>query len=70
MQFCNECTGDRTLSAPKRIKNELRFNMEQNRMIAFSLLRMENDIVENLQSDDMTDDFARQKSRNMQVTVI
>ena len=64
--FATNVTDERTLSALKRIKNELRATMEQNRMGALSLLCIEYNIVESLQIADVIDNFARQ---NAYVTV-
>ena len=65
--FATNVTGERTFSALKRVKNELRTTMAQDRMTALSLLCIENDIVECLQFDDIIDDYAKQKARRMPI---
>lgn len=65
--FATNVTGELTFSALKRVKNELRTTMAQGRMSALSLLCIENDIVENLQFDDIIDQYTKQKARRMPI---
>ena len=65
--FGTNVTGERTFSALKQVKNELRTTMTQCRMTALSLLCIEYDIVESLQFDDVIDDFAKQKARRLPI---
>ena len=65
--FGTNVTGERTFSALKRVKNELRTTLAQSRMTALSLLCIENDIVERLEFDDVIDYYAKQKARRMPI---
>ena len=47
----------------KRIKNELRTSMGQNRLSALSLMAIESDLVKELDFEDLVADFAKAKSR-------
>lgn len=57
------CSGERSFSQLKRIKNELRTNMSQDRLAALSLLCIESDKLRCTPFDEIIDDFAREKSR-------
>ena len=65
--FATNATGERTFSALKRVKNELRTTVAQGRMSALSLLCIENVIVDSLQLDDIIDEYAKQKARRMPI---
>lgn len=57
------CEGERSFSRMARIKNELRMKMSQNRLNSLSLLAIESQFVQQLNFDELVDDFARRKSR-------
>ena len=57
------CEGERSFSRMARIKNELRMKMTQNRLNSLSLLAIESQFVQQLNFDELVDDFARRKSR-------
>ena len=59
----SNCSGERSFSKMKRIKNELRGCMRQQRLTFLSLMSIENDIVESLSFNDIISDFAQIKSR-------
>ena len=59
----SNCEGERTFSRLKRIKNELRTSMGQNRLSALSLMAIESDLVKELDFEDLVADFAKAKSR-------
>ena len=62
-QFATNCTGERSFSALKRVKTDLRSTTSQGRMSALSLLCIESELVRSLSFDHIVDDFARSKSR-------
>ncbi|MCP4488807.1 MAG: hypothetical protein GY820_16080 [Gammaproteobacteria bacterium] len=55
--------GERSFSRMAQIKNELRMKMTQNRLNSLSLLAIESQFVQQLNFDELVDDFARRKSR-------
>lgn len=57
------CTGERSFSKLKRIKNGLRSTMLQERLNSLSLMSIENDILLSLDFEDIIEDFANRKSR-------
>ena len=57
------CSGERSFSQLKRIKNELRTNMSQKRLEALSLLCIEKEKLRTVSFDDIINDFATSKSR-------
>ena len=59
----SNCEGERTFSRLKRIKNELRTSMGQNRLSALSLMAIESDLVKELDFEDLVAGFAKAKSR-------
>jgi len=65
--FGTNVTGERTFSALKCVKNELRTTLAQSRMTALALLCIENDVVESLQFDNVINDYAKQKARRMPI---
>jgi len=58
-------SGERSFSHLKRIKNELRTIMGQDRLSALSVLSIESEIVKQLDFEDIVDAFARKKSRKV-----
>jgi hypothetical protein len=61
------CSGERSFSQLKRIKNELRSTMHQERLAALSLMCIENDVVRQLNFNDIIDQFAAAKARSVHV---
>ena len=59
------CTGERSFSDLKRIKNYLRSTMRQERLAALELLSIEYDIVRLLDMEDIINNFATAKIRKM-----
>ena len=57
------CTGERSFSKLKLIKNELRSRMVQERLNCLSVMSIESDILESLNFDDIIRDFAESKTR-------
>ncbi|XP_043483534.1 uncharacterized protein LOC122511996 [Leptopilina heterotoma] len=57
------CSGERSFSKMKIIKNRLRTSMGQNRLENLTLLSLENDILRNLSFNQIIDDFAKEKSQ-------
>ncbi|XP_043483555.1 uncharacterized protein LOC122512016 [Leptopilina heterotoma] len=61
----NNCSGERSFSKMKIIKNRLRTSMGQNRLENLTLLSLENDILRNLSFNQIIDDFAKEKSQRL-----
>ena len=59
----SNCSGERSFSKMKRIKNELRGCLRQQRLTFLSLISIENDIMESLSFNDIISDFAQIKAR-------
>lgn len=57
------CSGERSFSQLKRIKNELRTTMLQERLSNLSIMCIESDILQKIEFEDIIEDFAQQKSR-------
>jgi len=57
------CTGERSFSKLKLIKNELRSRMMQERLNCLSVMSIESDVLESLNFDDVIRDFAESKTR-------
>ena len=57
------CSGERSFSQLKRIKNELEPSVAQERLGSLSLMCIECDILRELKFDDIISKFARQKAR-------
>lgn len=57
------CSGERSFSQLKRIKNELRTTMLQERLTNLSIMCIESDLLQKLDFEDIIEDFAHQKSR-------
>lgn len=60
------CSGERSFSVLKRVKNYLRSTMSQSRLSALSLLSIESEIVRSLNYDNIIHDFASTKARKQQ----
>uniref|UniRef100_H2YTB8 TTF-type domain-containing protein n=1 Tax=Ciona savignyi TaxID=51511 RepID=H2YTB8_CIOSA len=59
----SNCCGERSFSKLKRIKNEARNSMGQERLNFLSLMSIENDVVDSLSFTDLIRDFALRKAR-------
>ncbi|CAM1321433.1 Uncharacterised protein r2_g2982 [Pycnogonum litorale] len=59
------CSGERSFSVLKRVKNYLRSTMSDTRLSALSLLSIESDVVRGLNVDDIIHMFASCKARKM-----
>jgi len=59
------CSGERSFSKLKRIKNELRSTMLQERLNSLSLMSIECDMLKNIDFKEVIDDFANLKSRKV-----
>ena len=57
------CSGERSFSKLKFIKNRLRTSMTQERLCHLTLMSIESDILDELDLSDIVDDFACRKSR-------
>lgn len=56
------CSGERSFSQLKRIKNEFRTTMTQDKLCSLSLMCIESDKLRNLSFDDVISDFALAKA--------
>nr|XP_042894988.1 zinc finger MYM-type protein 1-like [Parasteatoda tepidariorum]XP_042895119.1 zinc finger MYM-type protein 1-like [Parasteatoda tepidariorum]XP_042899228.1 zinc finger MYM-type protein 1-like [Parasteatoda tepidariorum]XP_042901855.1 zinc finger MYM-type protein 1-like [Parasteatoda tepidariorum]XP_042906919.1 zinc finger MYM-type protein 1-like [Parasteatoda tepidariorum]XP_042909334.1 zinc finger MYM-type protein 1-like [Parasteatoda tepidariorum] len=59
------CSGERSFSKLKRIKNELRSTMLQERLNSLSLMSIECDILNTIDFEEVINDFAHLKSRRV-----
>lgn len=57
------CTGERSFSKLKRIKNDLRSTIRQTRLNSLSLLCIENELLKSVNFSTLIDDFCQQKCR-------
>ena len=57
------CEGEKSFSVLKRVKNELRTKMGQQRLSALSLLAIESELAKETDFEELINDFASQKSR-------
>ena len=62
IMVCN-CSGERTFSQLKRIKNELRSTIGQNRLNCLSLMSIECDVVRKMNFTSIVQEFAHKRSR-------
>jgi len=59
----SNCTGERSFSVLKRVKNYMRSSMKDDRLNALSHLSIESDLLRTLNLDEIINDFATSKSR-------
>ena len=59
----SNCSGERSFTLLKRVKNVLRSTTTQDHLSALTLLSIENELVRLLNVDDIINDFATAKSR-------
>ncbi|XP_068245391.1 zinc finger MYM-type protein 1-like [Palaemon carinicauda] len=57
------CEGERSFSVLKRVKNQLRSTMSQDKLCNLALLTIESDLTRNIDFQSIIDDFANMKSR-------
>lgn len=57
------CSGERSFSCLKRVKNYLRSTLSQEKLNALALLCIESELMNKIPYDDVIDDFANRKSR-------
>ena len=55
-------TGERSFSVLKRVRNELRSTICEEKLCALSLLCIESDLTKDIDFQDVIDDFAKMKS--------
>jgi len=63
----SNCTGERSFSKLKRIKNELRNRTSQDRLNMLSLLNSEHELLHSVSFIDVINDFAMCKARKRQM---
>lgn len=63
----SNCTGERSFSHMKRIKNYLRSTMLQERLSALAILNIENELVKKIDFEQLVEAFATAKSRRRHV---
>ena len=61
--FVTNCSGERSFSKLKLIKNYLRNTMGDERLNSLSILNIENEILKNADCSDLIDVFAKNKAR-------
>ena len=59
------CSGERSFSKPKYIKNRLRTTMTNERVTHLSLMSIAYDILRETDFDDLITDFAQRKGRKV-----
>ena len=64
----SNCTGERSFSKLRRIKDEARTNMKQDRLSMLSLMSIESNILRELSFSDIICDFATLKARKKNFT--
>ena len=57
----SNCSGERTFSVLKRVRNQLRSSKGQKRLNSLALLCIENKILERIDADDVINRFALSK---------
>lgn len=57
------CSGERSFSCLKRVKNYLRSTLSQEKLNALALLCIESELMNKISYDDIINDFANSKSR-------
>ena len=59
------CSGERSFSKHKRIKNELRSTMRQDRLNHLLLMSLEHEVLREIDLTELIDKFAKIKTRKM-----
>jgi hypothetical protein len=63
------CSGERSFSKLKHIKDELRNSTQQNRLNALSIMSIESEVLEEIDFTDIVMDFAHQKARKRPLNI-
>ena len=63
----SNCNGKRSFSKLKRIKNELRNRIRQDRLNSLSIMSIESDVLRQLDFSQIILDFSNLKSRKMPI---
>ena len=61
------CSGERSFSKLKRIKNELLSAMHQERLNRLTLMSLEHDVLQEIELRELIDKFAKVKSRKIPI---
>ena len=61
------CSGERSFSKLKRIKNELRSTMHQERLNRLTLMSLEHEVLREIELRELIDKFAKVKSRKIPI---
>ena len=63
--FVSNCSGERSFSTLKRVKNVIRTSMNDERLNSLVLLSIESDLLRSLDFSDIIADFASRKARKV-----
>ena len=63
----SNCSGERSFSVLKRVKNYLRSSMLQERLNALAILNIESEMVQALDFDRLVTSFAEKRSRRRRI---
>ena len=66
----SNCSGERSFSKPKLIKNRLRTSIGQERLTNLSIMSIESDVMHDMKFNEIIDEFAVKKARKVAVTVM
>jgi len=58
------CTGERSFSVLKNLKNEMRSTMLNDRLSYFAIMCIESDVLDQICIDSIVNDFVEKKARN------
>jgi len=61
------CSGERSFSKLKRIKNDLRLTMYQYRLNHLTLMSLDHEVLREIELTELIDNFAKVKARKMPV---
>jgi len=61
------CSSEPSFSKLKRIKNELRSTMRQDRLNRLTLMSLEHEVLREIELTELIDNFAKVKARKMPV---
>lgn len=65
--MCTNCSGERSFSRLKLIKNALRSNLTQEHLNDLAILSIESEIVKTINYETIIEDFSFQKARKMPI---
>ncbi|KAL5237620.1 hypothetical protein ACI65C_005030 [Semiaphis heraclei] len=65
--MCTNCTGERSFSRLKLLKNVLRSSLSQNNLQNLGILSIESEFVKSLNFEDVIQNFANEKSRKKEL---